>query len=320
MWYQGSYDPKLNLIYWGVGNPSSDYYGEERKGTNLHTDSLVALDASTGKLRWYFQETPHDLYDYDSNLEPTLIDVQQNGRTRKLVLHSSKNGYAYILDRETGDYVSSFPYVEALTWTQGLDKEGKPQDPVVPEAGKDFLFCPGPIGGHNRNHSAYSPRTGWWYSSSFEVCGRIRPRREDVKEGDHFTGGGAQQALSPTSSPFIGAFDPVTGKRKWRFLTRYVNASSLLATAGDLVFGGDVEGNAFALDARTGEKVWSFNTGGRISSAPISFSVNGRQYVAIGSGGGSRSEIYIPLLWPEVANRFSQNASTLFVFALADAN
>jgi alcohol dehydrogenase (cytochrome c) len=320
MWYQGSYDPELNLIYWGVSNPSSDYYGEDRKGVNLYTDSLVAIDASTGKLKWYFQETPHDLYDYHSSLEPALIDVQENNKKRKLVLHSSKNGFAYVLDRENGAYLSSFPYVEALTWTKGLDKEGKPIDAVVPELGKDYLFCPGALGGHNRNHSAYSPRIGWWYSTSLEMCSKIKPAREIVEEGDHYTGGDFDRELSPTSTPFIGAFDPLTGKRKWTFRTKYMNVSSLLATAGDLVFGGDVEGYAFALDARTGEKVWSFSTGGRVASPPVSFSVNGRQYIAIASGGGSRSEISVPMLWPASRSSFPQNASTLFVFALSNAN
>jgi alcohol dehydrogenase (cytochrome c) len=315
-WFTGSYDPQLNLIYWGVSNPSSDLYGEDRQGANLYTDCLIALDADTGKLKWYFQETPHDLYDYDSNPEPVLIDVKEGGRQRKLVLHSSKNGYAYLLDRETGKFFSSFPYVEAVTWTKGLDKNGKPIDPVIPEEGKDYVFCPGALGGHSRNHSAYSPRTGWWYSTSFEACDHYIPKKQVPKEGASYNGGEWHHLLSPNSTPFIGAFDPLTGKRKWAFRTQYFNSSSLLATAGDLVFGGDIEGYAFALDAKTGEKIWSFNTGGRISGYPVSYSVNGRQYIAIPTGGGAIAEGYVSTLWPESKGHLPQNSSTLFVFAL----
>ena len=317
-WFSGSYDPELNLIYWGVGNPSSDFYGEDRQGDNLYTNSLIALDADTGKLKWYFQEIPHDLNDFDSNPEPVLIDVMLNGQPRKLVLHSSKNGYAYLLDRETGKFIRSFPYVDTITWTKGLDSKGKPIDPVAPAAGSDFLFCPGALGGHNRNHSAYSPRTGWWYSSAFETCDRIKPQKMDVKEGGGYFGGTMEEVLNKSTVPFIAAFDPLTGKRQWTFPTNLVNASSLLATAGDLIFGGDLEGNAFALDARSGKKLWSFNTGGRIAAPAVSYAVNGRQYVAIASGGGTIAENALRNAMAESHVTLPQDASTLFVFALPD--
>lgn len=318
-WFTGSYDPELNLIFWGVGNPSSDLYGGDRLGTNLYTDSLVALDADTGKLRWYFQETPHDVYDYDSNPEPVLIDVEQNGQMRKLIVHSSKNGFAYVLDRETGKFVRGFPYVDTVTWAKGLDKDGKPLRPIAPEVGKDYLFCPGTQGGRNRNHSAYSPQTGLWYTTALEVCSHLTPQRQqDVKEGESFWGGLREEQLNPDAAPHIAAFDPMTGKKVWTFATKYFNASSLLATAGDLLFGGDIEGNAFALDDRSGQKLWSFNTGSRIASPAVSFSVNGRQYVAIESGGGSLIEARAPLYWPEAKNHIGQDASTLFVFALPE--
>jgi alcohol dehydrogenase (cytochrome c) len=318
-WFTGSYDPELNLIYWGVGNPSSDLYGGDRMGANLYTDSLVALDADTGKLKWYFQETPHDVYDYDSDPEPVLIDVQENGQTRKLVIHSSKNGFAYVLDRETGKFIRGFPYVDTVTWTKGLDKDGKPVDPVMPELGKvakDYVFCPGTQGGRNRNHSAYSPVTGWWYTSALEVCSHITPQRQEAKEGESFWGGLREEMLNPNAAPHIAAFDPLTGKKEWSFPTKFFNVSSLLTTAGNLVFGGDLEGNAFALDAQTGQKLWSFNTGSRIASAPVSYSIGGRQYIAIASGGGSLLEARADRYWPEAKTEVGQEASTLFVFAL----
>jgi outer membrane protein assembly factor BamB len=165
-----------------------------------------------------------------------------------------------------------------VNWTKGLDAHGKPVNPFVPEeSGTAPLTCPGTAGARNFNHSAYSARLGWWFTSSTEMCTRFVPG-PDLRAG---------RAPNPDAPPHISAFDPLTGKEQWRFATKYVNQSSLLVTAGDLIFGGDMDGDAFALDARTGRKLWSFNTGGRIVSPPVAFSVNGRQFVAIGSGGGS---------------------------------
>ena len=316
-WFTGSYDPELNLIYWGIGNPSSDLFGGRRAGSNLYTDSLVALDADTGKLKWYFQETPHDLWDFDSNPEPVLIDANQNGQPLKLVLHSTKGGYAYLLDRETGKLVKAFAYAQDINWSSGLDKDGKPLNPVSPAKGSSVVFCPGTLGARNFNHSAYSPQTGLWYTNDFEICDRLEPQDSDVKEGDRYFGGtfGSWQ-LSAKSKPNIGAFDPLTGERKWTFATNYPNASSLLATASDLIFAGDLEGYAFALDAKSGEKLWSFNTGGKIASPPVSFSIDGRQYIAISTGGGAIVERLVPDLYPEAKGHLPADASTIFVFAL----
>jgi alcohol dehydrogenase (cytochrome c) len=319
-WLTGSYDPELNLVYWGVGNPSSDFFGEKRQGSNLYTGSLIALDADTGKLKWHFQEIEHDLWDYDASAEPVLIDAEQNGQRRKLVLHSNKGGHAYLLDRETGKLLRVFQYVQAENWSGGLDENGKPVNPVIPEKGKDYLFCPGALGGRNFNHSAYSPNTKWWYTSDIEFCSHFRPEEMNPKEGEGFFGGKFDLSLSPTGKPNISAFDPLTGEKRWTFLTKYPNASSLLATAGDLIFAGDIEGYAFALDAKTGKKLWSFNTGGRISSPPISFSLNGRQYIAISTGGGGNIERFSPDIFPELKGHLPVDASTLFVFALPAAN
>ena len=189
--------------------------------------------------------------------------------------------------------------------------------PVVPTKSSDFFFCPGALGARNFNHSAYSPRTGLWYSNDFEICGRLEPEDLDVNEGDRYFGGTMpSRQLSAKGKPNISAFDPLTGERKWTFATKYPNASSLLATAGDLIFAGDLEGYAFALDAKSGEKLWSFNTGGKIASPPVSFSVDGRQYIAISTGGGSIVERSVPELFPEAKGHLPADASTLFVFAL----
>jgi len=317
-WLTGSYDPELNLLYWGIGNPSSDFYGEDRLGANLYTDSLVALDPDTGKLKWYFQEIPHDVHDFDSTPEPVLIDVDQNGQQRKLVVHPSKDGFTYVYDRKTGQYISSFPYLEYINWTKGLNKDGRPMDSIAPGEVKGFNFCPGVAGGRSFNHSAYSPRTGLWYTAAFEMCSNLEPEKFAAEAGQDWMGGKVTDVLNAKVQPHISAFDPVTGKTHWSFPTTYINVASLLATAGDLIFSGDVEGYAFALDAKTGEKLWSFNTGARIASPPISYSVNGRQYVAIATGGGSFNENVVTKIWPESAGHLGQSASTLFVFALPE--
>jgi alcohol dehydrogenase (cytochrome c) len=316
-WLTGSYDPELNLIYWGTGNAFPDLVGGERQGSNLYAASLLALDGDTGKLKWYYQETPHDVYDFDSNMEPVLFDATQNGRTRKLVLHSSKNGYAYLLDRETGKFIKAFPFADTVNWTNGLDKEGKPIEALIAsETTTDRLTCPGTAGARNFNHSAYSPRTGWWYTSSTELCNHITPPKNP--NGDQNLRAGRE--MNPDSPPHISAFDPLTGKKQWEFVTKYFNQSSLLVTAGDLIFGGDLDGDAFALDARTGEKLWSFNTGARIVAPPVSFSVNGRQFVAIATGGGAVIDAQISTYYPETKDRQPQPAATLFVFALPEKN
>lgn len=243
-------------------------------------------------------------------MEPLILDVDMLGQKRKAILHPSKNGFAYLYDRETGKFLHGFPYATP-NWAQGLDKNGRALGAIRPADQKEFLICPAmSSGARGINHSAYSPRTGWWYTTDYEVCSYIKNGLQPAP----------QEMLNPKTPPNISAFDPVTGKREWTFDTNYPNQSSQLATAGDLIFGGDLEGNAFALDAKTGKKLWSFNTGGRISGPPVSYSVNGRQYVTISSGGGSSTEERIQGTYPKDKNRFPQPSSTLFVFALPEKN
>jgi alcohol dehydrogenase (cytochrome c) len=319
-WLTGSYDPELNLVYWGVGNPSSDFYGDERAGDNLYTNSIVALDADTGKLKWYFQEVPHDLYDFDSAYECVLVDLERNGRRQKLLLHANKGGYSWVLDRTNGTFIGAYPHVDVITWMKGVDANGRPVDrqPVPPD--RETLVCPGAIGGRNWNHSAFSPRTGLWYNSAWEICNVIRPEKMQPREGQPLFAGSIyfKPPTDVKPSAHIDGVDPLTGARRWRHTPKYMVVSSLLSTAGDLLFAGDLEGNAFALDARTGEKLWSFNTGSGISGSPITYSVNGRQYVAVPSGVGSLVAGVATVIWPELAPKWPERASTLFVFALPE--
>ena len=317
-WMTGSYDPELNLIYWGIGNPAADFHGDDREGDNLYTDSVVAIDADTGKLKWHYQEIPHDVYDFDSCYETVLIDVERNGRKQKLLIHPQKSGFTWVLDRETGKYINAWPYVETINWVKGFDKDGKHIGRLELPVGKSTLVCPHWGGGRSWNHSAFSPRTGWLYNHGIEWCGNVTPARQTPREGRTFLGGSIVPTHPPNGQAYghIDAFDPVSGEKKWTIKTKYPLTSSLLATAGDLVFTADIEGNFIGLDARTGKQLYSFNTGSGTRGSPITYSVNGKQYIAVPTGLGSIFTNGLGRLWPDAAN--FQNGSTLFAFTLPE--
>ncbi len=319
-WYAGSYDPALNLIYWGIGNPAP-MLGGTQPGDKLYTNSLVALDADTGAVKWHYQETPSDIFDLDSATEPVLIDAEYEGAMRKLVLHPTKGGFTYILDRATGEFLKAYPHSKSITWTKGLDKSGQPLDRQTLSHDRETLVCPSVSGSRGAQHSAFSPRTGWWYTTSLESCAMVKRIDPGApREGQFYNAASLISVLSPEAPPHIAAFDAVSGERKWMFETDLVNGSSLLATGGDLIFGGDLLGHAWALDARTGAKVWSFNMGSGVTNAPISYAVNGRQYIAIGAGALSASAGLSTRLWPEMAARMPPTGSSIFVFALPEKN
>jgi len=198
-WLTGTYDPDLNLIYWGSSDPSPEE-PEKRPGLNLYSGSLLALDAESGKLRWYSQETPHDENAFDASMEPVLIDVEKARQKQKLAVHPTKGGFSYVYDRQTGTLLNTFPFT-SVSWTKGLDADGKPLDLIDRDDKKDFLLCPGDDRGRGSNHSAYSPRTGWWYSTDMENCAKV-------------TNGKPQVIINPVNPPNIAAFDPLTGKKE----------------------------------------------------------------------------------------------------------
>jgi alcohol dehydrogenase (cytochrome c) len=322
-WMTGSYDSALNLLYWGVGNAAADLYsgdryaGQREEGANLYSASVVALDADTGKLRWYYQEVPKDVWDFDASYECVLIDREVRGRMRKLIVHINKNGYAFVLDRATGEFVRAFPIVENHNWTTGVTEDGKFVGRVEPVEEKATFLCPSAAGGKSWNQTAYSPRTGFIYSPGMEICADLQAKQQEPEEGRPFIGGN-WTLLPPKDGPIrshLDAFDPVTGKKAWTYPYRYLLVASILATAGDLVFTGDPEGFFFALNARTGEKLWSFQTGAGHRGSPVSYSLNGRQYIATPTGFGSILGRGMLDLWPEAEFR---GGSTLMVFALPE--
>jgi alcohol dehydrogenase (cytochrome c) len=296
IWVTGSYDSDLNLTYWGIGNPGPDWNGDGRLGDNLYSDSVVALDADTGKLKWHFQFTPHDVFDYDSVQVPILADIQWQGRLRKALLLANRNGFFYVLDRGTGEYLLGKPYVK-VTWTSGLDEKGRPMK-VLELSENGTLAFPGVQGGTNWYSPSYSPRTGLMYVPSWmDTYATFTKRPVEYKEGQRFTG--ALPAMSVRilqPSPVINrrlaeegygavqAIDPKTGEKKWEYKMTDVTDSGILTTASDLLFSGGREGYFFALDATNGTLLWKTSVGGQVSSGPMTYSVGGRQHVAVAAG------------------------------------
>ena len=322
-WMTGSFDPSLNLVYWGTGNAASDMYADNRfsgvgEGANLYTGSVVALDADTGKLKWHYQEIPKDVWDYDSAYECLLIDREVRGRMRKLLVHINKSGYTWALDRTNGEFVSTYPIVDHHTWLTGMTEDGKILGRHEPVADKATLICPGPAGGKSWNQVSYSPRTGLMYTPTIETCSQSIARDQEPVEGRGFLGGSWSTDPFPGEKIYshIDAYDPVSGKKTWSVRYPDLMLASILSTAGDLVFSGDPYGEFFALDAKTGSKLWSFQTGAGHRGSSITYSVNGRQYVATPTGWGSIAGNGLGRA--AVDGPGPRGGSTLIVFALPE--
>lgn len=283
-WVTGAYDPELNLVYWGIGNPGPDWNGDSRKGDNLYTCSFVALDGDTGKLKWHFQFTPHDTHDWDSAHVPMLIDAPVRGRTRKLIVNPNRNAFYYALDRTTGEFLSGQAYAKQ-TWAKGLDDKGRPI--VIPgmdpnEAG--VLVYPALNGATIWFSPSYSPKTNLVYVAVREVGATYFKREADYKPGTFFAGGGERQIPPSEQWGAIRALEPTTGKLAWEYKLLSAPWAGVMTTAGGLVFSGSNEGNIFALDARTGKPLWNFHSGGAVNSNAISFALDGRQHIAMAAG------------------------------------
>ena len=284
IWLTGAYDPETNLLYWGTGNPAPDFAGDTRLGDNLYSDCLLALDADTGKLRWHFQFVPHDVHDLDATQIPALVDAVFRGAPRKLVLFANRNGFYYVLDRLTGEFLLGKPFARQ-TWAKGLDERGRPiPNPESRPSPDGARVYPDDDGAANWFSPSYSPQTRLFYQNVREK-GALYYLTEAVYEpGKSFMG--ATRRPIPGEEPYgaLRALDPLTGEVKWEFKVHSPPWAGLLATAGGLVFSGTMEGDFFAADARTGKVLWRFQTGGMIYANPISYSGEGKQFVAIASG------------------------------------
>lgn len=279
-WLTGTYDPETGLLYWPTGNPFPDTDGTDRKGDNLYTNCDIALDPKTGKLRWYFQYTPHDLHDWDAVQPPVLVNAKFQGRDRKLLLHANRNGYFYVLDRVTGEPLLGKSFVKKLSWSSAVDAKGRPQlTPNNETSAAGVKTCPAVRGATNWYSTAYSPQTNLYYVMTVEDCGMYR----QAKQG----GFGFLNDPKDPSVKLLRAIDIETGNIKWEIPQTGLaerNYSGVLATAAGLVFYGETSGGFAAVDASTGASLWHFETGGYFKASPMTYMVNGRQYVAIASG------------------------------------
>ena len=317
-WVTGTYDPQTGLLYWPTGNPSPDWNGDVREGDNLYSDSVLALDPRTGELKWYFQFTPHDLWDYDAtnNLAVATLDI--DGEPVRALLQANRNGYVYVLDARNGTFLKGIQYVERLNWATGLTAEGRPIlnegfEPVA--GGHEEFICPGSAGGNNGAYTwAWSNATKLMYVPGIESCMKMVKEETVFMQGTPFWGGGPGLTEAETGSAFgrLAAVDPASGKLRWVYRDRHPFAGGALATGGGLVFTGNQEGYALALDDRNGELLWKFQTGSAIRSQPTTWAMDGRQYVAIPSGGGGLVTAVVGQ--PEITTP----GSTLVVFALPD--
>ncbi|MEX2494783.1 MAG: PQQ-dependent dehydrogenase, methanol/ethanol family [Woeseia sp.] len=303
-WITGTYDPELDLVYWGTGNPGPDFRGNLRPGANLFTNSVLALDPDDGTRRWHYQWTPHDLWDYDGVGENILFD--RDGR--KLLAHFDKNGHLFILDRTNGEFVRAVKFTET-TWGD-IDPNTGAMTVHLRPTPEGTEIKPGPSGGKEGfPHAAYSPKSGFLYVPVIENTATFKTGPADFKEGQPWWGGDVETLDHPQSGA-LKAFDPATGREVWASSSEYPMAGSVLATAGDLVFSGQLDGHFAAWDARTGEQLWRFQTGSGIHSSPITYSVDGRQYVAIPSGWGG----WIAGIAPKMMG--APRGAALFVFSL----
>ena len=282
-WLTGSYDPALKLLYWGTGNPGPDWNGDSRLGDNLYTCSLLALDVDTGKLRWHFQFTPHDVHDWDANEIPVLVDAERDGSPRALVVMANRNGFLYVLDRRTGAYLSGTPYAKQ-TWAKGLDEKGRPiLIPGMEPSERGTLVYPSLQGATNWASPSFSASTGMLYVPVREMGSIYYKSATEYRPGTYYTGG-SEKAKDEEAWGAVRALDVKSGKQIWDFPLPSPSWAGVMATAGGLVFSGSNEGSFFALDARTGKPLWNFQTGGPIRSGPMSFLADGRQHVAVAGG------------------------------------
>lgn len=283
-WLTGSFDPVLNLLYWGTGNPSPNYNGKSRQGDNLYSDSVIALDAGTGQLKWHFQFLPHDLNDIDSNQIPVLLDANYGGRPRKLMLFANRNAFYYVLDRTNGEFLLAKPFARQ-NWAKSIDSHGRPLKNLDAQPSeKGAIVYPDDDGSSNWFSPSYSPRTKLFYQNVREKGATYFLTDAQYQPGRLYLGAVKRELTDEEPTGALRAWNALTGERVWEFKLHTPPWCGLMATAGDLVFSGTLEGDFFALDAFTGKLLWRIQTGAEIWSNPISYRFEGKQHIAVASG------------------------------------
>ena len=282
-WLTGSFDPRSNLIYWPTGNPGPDFDGSARIGDNLYTNSVLALDADNGTLRWYFQCTPHDVFDWDATEILVLFDGDIAGKPKRLLAQANRNGFFYLLDADTGAFLLAKPFAKE-TWAERIDSRGRPVlSPGGQPTEKGTSVFPGVAGATNWEPPSYSPATGLMYVPVLERGAIFTTGSTTYRLGELFVGGTSQSFPDDSSEGAIRAINPTTGKVEWEYRNFVTTVGGLLSTSGGLVFGGQAE-NFFALDAKNGHEMWHVGTGGCVTAAPITFFWDGKQFVTVAAG------------------------------------
>jgi alcohol dehydrogenase (cytochrome c) len=285
-WMPGTYDPELNLIYWGTSNPAPDFDGGPRPGDDLYTDCVLAIDPETGKLKWHFQFTPHDLYDYDATETPVLVDANYKGQPRKLMVQANRNGFLYVLDRTNGAFLNAIQFADKVTWASGIDAKGRPiLTGKIPTA-EGTEVCPSFVGATNWYSPSYNPDQNRLYFLALEDCGTFFLKPEDFAEGRTYYATGVRRSRSMKASRKLIAYDLATNKFVWDYplVGERDSSAGTLATATGLVFFGDTSQALEAIDTGTGKPLWYFTMGQAIHASPMSYSILGKQYVAIAAG------------------------------------
>jgi alcohol dehydrogenase (cytochrome c) len=285
-WMPGTYDPELDTVYWTTSNAAPDFDGSSRPGDDLYTACVLAIDPNSGKLKWYFQFTPHDVYDYDANETPVLVDREENGAVRHLLLQADRNGFFYVLDRTDGRFLRATPFLEKLTWATGIDASGRPVLSGLIPTKEGTHICPGIVGATNWFSPSYNPNTGLFYVMALENCNLYYSKPKPFTQGETFYGTGTKHPVGEDSKKILLALSASDGKKVWQYPQAGHGNSwgGTLTTAGGLVFFADDAESFEAVDAETGQPFWHFNTGQSFSASPMTYAVNGVQYVAIAAG------------------------------------
>lgn len=286
-WLTGTYDTETKLLFWTTGNPCPDYNGDERVGDNLYSDSVLALEPASGKLRWYFQYTPHDLHDWDSTQTAMLVDTTFQGKARKLLLHANRNGYLYVLDRTNGEFLRATPFVQKLTWAKGIDASGRPiPNPDAVPTPQGTKACPAVDGATNWFSNAYNQSTGLFYLMALEKCNVYTKAEAVWTPGESYYGGDTRNVTGESGQKFLRAIDLQTGKIAWEVpQTGEANSwGGVLSTAGGVVFFCEDSGGFAAVDAKTGTLLWHYQTSELWKASPMTYLAGGKQYVAVAAG------------------------------------
>ncbi len=286
-WMPGTYDPALNTLYWTTSNPAPDFAGESRPGDDLFTDCVLAIDPDSGKLKWYFQFTPHDLYDYDANETPVLVDIPaDSGETRRLLIQANRNGFLYTLDRTNGKFLNAVQFLQKMNWAKGVDASGRPVPSGRIPTSQGTYICPGINGATNWFSPSYNPDTGLFYVIALENCNLFFADPKPFARGETYYGTGTKMPPDEHSQKVLLALSIPDGKPLWRYpqVGHGDSWAGTLTTAEGLVFFGDDADSLEAVDARTGNVLWHFNTGQTIYASPMTYAIDKIQYVSISAG------------------------------------